>query len=1014
MTATATTTVAAAPARGRGAGTSPDHHSPELPKIPASISKSQRKLWEKVFPRRRGQLKRLGLASLESIFGLVEAPGGDDGGKDRSRKKNNKPSLPHLRPNGASQFRQNLEYLIAFHFYASVDESVDQSRRQSSLESVKRLFLAIDAERARIAAEKAAAAKKGGRSGSETSSGAREETKKRPPPDSSSASGERGGDGGSGSKRPRLSDDDAAASVEAKKAEAEKRCEVETETESKRRGEEELKKIRALEEQTAKKRQQEQAAADVLFARAEEARKKKERGGEDKEEGDQKEREEEERRQRREAKRRELQRQEEERRRRADEERKKKEVAEREALLRDQEEAVQRRIESERQGKEREEELRKTRYAEAVRKTKEDILRKAKEAAEKKVRKAEEKEKRAAEEKHRSDKERRERAFEEAKKKADAKAAKVAEGRKKRQQQPQAAATSTAPAAMGAKLSLSGKASASTTVTATATSAADASDSDSDDDIIIIDNPEPRTTPAATSSSVASTSAGAAAAVSKARKAATTKAEPEKAASPPIPSLPAVARSKPPPRRPRRRVRPPNMPGPVTLAQGTVRFLPDTGTPSTPSSSLKPRGPCTIRYLSGIDRRSSAQLQGSTLDTPLLDAFHDRLEDWDPYWNVVHDFTVSPDDQRYEVGIITTPVAQCEHLTYGEPPQGVAEACIQLRPEEARRIARTPGRPVPWGASRSPVARTYQDGERRCIVRMLPLHLSDKDKKKRADAHLWPKGTFVQVGGRVVSALPQRKQQSHDASLWKGMCHVFDVTPLVRDPTRKTDVQLCTRDAGSYALQIAICDYISYERLFTKMIGDYQMGIAGTLRTLTYREGVDVAMKHLEASHVVIDDSDDEGASSGDKGGPKDKVESLTLSLLCQVSGKAMETPVRGQDCRHLQCFDLKTWLHNNAIVSGGRWRCALCETWVCPRNLVRCGLFDAMLDKHRGDVSGERDKVSFRSDGTWELMNANRLKYNNKKRGGDDAGSTGGEAKRGKSDGGARLAEEQEVIDID
>lgn len=438
-----------------------------------------------------------------------------------------------------------------------------------------------------------------------------------------------------------------------------------------------------------------------------------------------------------------------------------------------------------------------------------------------------------------------------------------------------------------------------------------------------------------------------------------------------------------------------------------------------------------MTFQTGSDPRRPEVL-GGALDAVALDAFHDRLEDWDPYWTVLHDFTVGADAQRYEVGIATSAVVRTADLAYGAAPLGAAEASVRLRPEEARRIDQRGGsggdggddadtvrrrrRGVPWGAPRPPACKTYEDGERRCIVRMLPLNLSDKDRKKRADTHLWPRGTFVQVGGRVAQ-LSQRKQQSHDASLWKGMCHVLDVTPYIPHPAQRTEVQLCTRDDGVYALQIAVCEYVSYERLFRRMVGgDQNGGRPGTLRVLSYREGVDIAMRHLEASHVVIDDSDDDGgdgASPAD--GTGDKVEALTLSLLCQVSGRAMETPVRGRHCRHLQCFDLRTWLHNNAIVSGGRWRCALCETWVCPRDLLRCGLFDRMLEKHRGEVSGERDKVQFRSDGTWDLMAENRLRYGGagKKRNGDGGGAGNEANKRGKSEEGAGQ-EPQEVIDIE
>ena len=60
---------------------------------------------------------------------------------------------------------------------------------------------------------------------------------------------------------------------------------------------------------------------------------------------------------------------------------------------------------------------------------------------------------------------------------------------------------------------------------------------------------------------------------------------------------------------------------------------------------------------------------------------------------------------------------------------------------------------------------------------------------------------------------------------------------------------------------------------------------------------------------------------------------------------------------------------------------CQVCESFVNVRDLVHCGLFKAMLDDLGGQVSGARDRVSYRSDGTWKLKDENRLRYRNKRK---------------------------------
>jgi hypothetical protein len=64
----------------------------------------------------------------------------------------------------------------------------------------------------------------------------------------------------------------------------------------------------------------------------------------------------------------------------------------------------------------------------------------------------------------------------------------------------------------------------------------------------------------------------------------------------------------------------------------------------------------------------------------------------------------------------------------------------------------------------------YKTGDRRLILRTLPLFISAKDAKKRADTHIWPKGTLVQLGfltagcvtDETIVPINQRRQEKHD------------------------------------------------------------------------------------------------------------------------------------------------------------------------------------------------------------------------------------------------------------
>ena len=46
--------------------------------------------------------------------------------------------------------------------------------------------------------------------------------------------------------------------------------------------------------------------------------------------------------------------------------------------------------------------------------------------------------------------------------------------------------------------------------------------------------------------------------------------------------------------------------------------------------------------------------------------------------------------------------------------------------------------------------------------------------------------------------------------------------------------------------------------------------------------------------------------------------------LNCPLTFKRMTLPARGHDCKHLQCFDLETYLKYNG--EKGSWKCPVCN----------------------------------------------------------------------------------------
>jgi hypothetical protein len=492
-----------------------------------------------------------------------------------------------------------------------------------------------------------------------------------------------------------------------------------------------------------------------------------------------------------------------------------------------------------------------------------------------------------------------------------------------------------------------------------------------------------------------------------------------------------------------------SFPPPIAIrSMRHIPFLPDNNSPSLASSSLEPRQACVLVYDSGFHFNGS----GASLDDKSCMSVRDRLEQWDPYWKVLkelgrHEMYSSRNGTKTLVATRTTSCtsssntlnlpASCALVNVDLPSE---YNCSKLSDAFSCGVGANDN---PWGLRWDGSVKKYETGDRRVLLRMLPLTRSEYEKKHHSDSHQWPIGTFIQMSrgsSQQVLLITQRRQQSHDLTLWKGLCHPLDITSIVKIATTPFSLKICSRETiekaelpkhnigslvskifegddgelrpfvgsivshdqkenlykivyedgdaeeltceeisdilveknndrhggflkGSYAVHLAVCEYIAPDDLYDELMK--------RIPKTSLEDSREMAKKYL-MSQIVSIDSDDEGVDSCSS-------RSLTLSLLCPLSMSAIKTATRGRQCKHLQCFDMRTFLHYNKHISGGRWRCGVCEDFISVRDLVRCGLYETMLLEYEDKISAGRDKVSFRSDGSWCLKKDSKLR-----RGGD------------------------------
>ncbi|KAF5190673.1 E4 sumo-protein ligase pial2 [Thalictrum thalictroides] len=88
---------------------------------------------------------------------------------------------------------------------------------------------------------------------------------------------------------------------------------------------------------------------------------------------------------------------------------------------------------------------------------------------------------------------------------------------------------------------------------------------------------------------------------------------------------------------------------------------------------------------------------------------------------------------------------------------------------------------------------------------------------------------------------------------------------------------------------------------------------------------------------------------------------SSRISLNCPISFTRIKTPVKGQLCKHRQCFDFENYVQINSRRPS--WRCPHCNQSVCFLDIR----IDQNMVKILGEVAGNVTDVIVSADGSWK-----------------------------------------------
>lgn len=91
------------------------------------------------------------------------------------------------------------------------------------------------------------------------------------------------------------------------------------------------------------------------------------------------------------------------------------------------------------------------------------------------------------------------------------------------------------------------------------------------------------------------------------------------------------------------------------------------------------------------------------------------------------------------------------------------------------------------------------------------------------------------------------------------------------------------------------------------------------------------------------------------------------LKLVCPITMERVQEPVRGKDCKHLQCFGLSAYLMSNRQMRAfnNRWNCPVCTLVLRPLDLC----FDPYVEQVLSSTGAEVEEVTIVSDGSWRCQ---------------------------------------------
>ncbi|CEI66915.1 hypothetical protein FVEN_g8563 [Fusarium venenatum] len=251
----------------------------------------------------------------------------------------------------------------------------------------------------------------------------------------------------------------------------------------------------------------------------------------------------------------------------------------------------------------------------------------------------------------------------------------------------------------------------------------------------------------------------------------------------------------------------------------------------------------------------------------------------------------------------------------------------------------------------------YSEGSYRCRLRMCMLPEAQPDPKEHdwvVTATSWPSYIFFVLNNKQLELRRKQhfgKDQPVELTdfLLKGENHLRISYPPVNQNNTS---------GFKYFIAIEIVETISHDAVCNMIKSIRRCSPDQTMARIKRR------LQPSDSDDIIIED------------------ETLTISLADPFSATRFKDPVRGSQCKHLECFDLETWLQTRPPkpeqIGGGPkqqggepsmvdvWRCPICSLDARPSSLWIDGYFAGVRRSLIGIGDMRTKSISVTANGRW------------------------------------------------